>query len=79
MAPPDTPVKYDFAAADHLSWALWVLKNKIDWLVWLRSSQRSSLLGERPCDSWSGARRTKFQGQFDAEQLALKNLAAEAE
>jgi hypothetical protein len=69
---------FDFAAAEDLSQRLSQLAEKLDWLVWLRDSQRGSLLGEPSSDRWKGRRRNQFEHQFSREQSRLKALAAQA-
>ncbi|MDZ5447688.1 hypothetical protein U2F26_34130 [Micromonospora sp. 4G57] len=71
--------RYDFAAADHLSQKLSVLAEKIEWLAWLRKSQRSALLGDPSSVKWTGKKRTAvFEPEFHREQSRLTALAAEA-
>jgi hypothetical protein len=73
-----TSIHYDFAAADQLSQKLSVLAQKIEWLVWLRKSQRSALLGDHSSVKWSGQKRDAFESEFNSEQSRLTALAAEA-
>jgi hypothetical protein len=77
MAEPYEHVNYDFGAADRLSWALSMAHEKINALVALRKSQRTSLLGEPTSDNWSGAKRNDFETKFRSEQAALAAEAAE--
>jgi hypothetical protein len=71
-------IHYDFAAADQLSQKLSVLAEKIEWLVWLRKSQRSALLGDPSSVKWTGRKRNAFEEKFNSEQSRLTALAAEA-
>lgn len=77
MSEPYEHVNYDFAAADHLSWALSVAHEKVGSLVRQRSSHRASLLGDPSSDNWSGAKRRDFETQFRSEQARLQALAGE--
>jgi hypothetical protein len=72
------PVPYDFAAADRLSQQLAQLAAKLDWLAWLRRTQRHSMLGAPNSDNWMGAKRHRFEHDFDRQQAALTGLAGTA-
>src|SRR3954451_7997702 len=72
-------VHYDFAAADELSRQLGQLVAKLEWLLWLRSTQRSALLGDPGSDKWKGKRRTQFERTFAAEQARLRSLVDQAQ
>lgn len=76
MSPP--PVNYDFAAAEQFSQQLSQLAERLEWLIWLRQSQRRAWLGEPTSDNWSGGARNGFEMQYVAEQARLKAYAAEA-
>ncbi|HEY7595538.1 MAG TPA: hypothetical protein VH969_20470 [Actinophytocola sp.] len=69
---------FDFTAADRLSQQLSQLAAKLDWLVWLRGSQRSGKLGSPGSDNWTGSKRHQFEGEFRREQNALTSLADRA-
>ncbi|GAA5190135.1 hypothetical protein GCM10023322_44540 [Rugosimonospora acidiphila] len=71
-------IHYDFGAADALSQKLSQLAQKLDWLVWLRNSQRGSMLGDPDSDHWSGKKRDQFEKDFHREQSRLTALSAEA-
>jgi hypothetical protein len=71
-------VKYNFAAADHLSQQLSQLIAKLEWLIWLRKRQRSALLGAHTSDNWKGGKREQFERDFPREQARLQSLADEA-
>ncbi|MBY8882558.1 hypothetical protein [Actinacidiphila acidipaludis] len=70
---------YDFEAADWLSRQLVNLEEKAKWLAWYRGQRQHGLLGGEKSDDWTGPRRKKFDGDFDAAQRTLAQLAAAAE
>jgi hypothetical protein len=70
---------YDFEAADWLSRQLANLEDKAKWLAWYRGQQHKAFLGGQKSDNWTGPRRDKFEGDFDAGQRTLAQLAAAAE
>ncbi|WP_306316854.1 MULTISPECIES: hypothetical protein [unclassified Streptomyces] len=69
---------FDFQAADHLSRQLTQLIEKLDWLLWLRSTQRKSLLGGEGSDNWQGAKRRHFETDFARGQSSLTRLKDQA-
>lgn len=71
----DIQVNYGFTEADQLSGALSAAAQKINWLVWLRESQRGRQLGGPASDNWQGERRNAFEEQFRSQQRALRALA----
>ncbi|MEO3845599.1 hypothetical protein [Streptomyces sp. CNZ287] len=72
------PPKYDFAAAERLSNELSQLIAKIDWFLWLRTTQRKTLLGSTRSDNWQGTRRSAFEVEFTRQQAALTESKAAA-
>jgi hypothetical protein len=79
MGEPYVHVNYDFGAADHLAWALWMTMTKVHALIELRKSSRSSFLGSAPGNNWEGKRRDDFDKEFVKQQQALMALEAELE
>jgi hypothetical protein len=71
-------VHFDFAAADELSRQLSQLVEKLDWLVWLRDTQRRTLLGDSPNDRWKGKLRDRFDHDFGRERARLVALKEQA-
>lgn len=72
------PPKYDFAAAERLSNELSQLAAKIDWFLWLRTTQRKVLLAGAHSDKWQGTRRSAFEVEFARQQAALTESKAAA-
>lgn len=46
--------------------------------MWLRNTQRTSLLGDKPGLAWKGHNRDEFDRKFKPQQAALTELAAVA-
>lgn len=69
---------YNFEAADRLSYQLSQLTAKLDWLLWLRSTQRKALLGTEHSDHWQGSKRRRFETDFARQQAALVSLKEQA-
>ncbi|GAA2352175.1 hypothetical protein [Streptomyces cuspidosporus] len=68
------PPKYDFAVAARLSQQLSQLVEKLDWFIWLRNGQRHTLFGSPHSDNWQGAKRDRFETDFQRQQKALTAL-----
>lgn len=66
--------EYDFAAADRLDNELSQLVAKLDWFIWLRTTQRTSLLGSPHSDNWQGAKRRQFEDEHLRQNAALAGL-----
>ncbi|MEU6578131.1 hypothetical protein [Streptomyces sp. NPDC046805] len=66
--------EYDFGAADRLSKQLSQLVAKLDWFIWLRTTQRQSLLGSPHSDNWQGAKRGQFEDEYARQQAAFAGL-----
>jgi hypothetical protein len=65
---------YNFAAADRLEKGLNQLIAKLDWLIWLRTTQRNALLGASRSDNWRGAKRDESDRTYTRQQSALNEL-----
>jgi hypothetical protein len=70
--------EYDFAAADRLYKELSQLVAKLDWFIWLRATQRKSLLGSPSSDNWQGTKRRHYENEYARQQAALTDLKAAA-
>ncbi|MFI1093805.1 hypothetical protein [Streptomyces sp. NPDC020917] len=82
MAHPRKDVRYNFAAAEDLSWALKYLSTRLHDVARLRSKLRAADLDcpDMPPASvpWRGQNWNDFRDHFDAEQAALAHFATEA-
>ncbi|MEW2622966.1 hypothetical protein [Streptomyces sp. NPDC048106] len=70
-------VAYDFDAALALSRACAQLREKLNWLVWMRGPNSAKYLDDQP-DSWTGAKRVRFDAERERENRALHAFAEQA-